>query len=341
MTKRFVLISLLLLFSLLSTSTEAYADEVYDFQFSGLSVDDYYQITTVFYDVDTDATSLFIYFPLISDWFVYSTDTPTADWHYSHIHMDRATASEDLKLGVATDEIGDYDINALEINLADVNMDDYDSIQFNLLFKLPEYVSKFNNDNDFLKFWSDTFEFAFDDDLESLSGAYVIEYRNQFSIWYKTYYSGIPPLPLEPYSLNQSFLYWRTILNIEYPFITPLTPPTYPMPSRGVYTLYATYEAKLNSDVDDVGGVGDSIITDVLTLLGMNNEAGKIIMYFILILLLTAGLALIKLSALVIVMINLVVSSFFIFMGWLPMYAIIVIILTMLILLVFTFKKGV
>ncbi len=341
MIKRSVLFTLLFLFSLLFMSSEVRATEVYDFQFSGLVVDDYYQVTTTLYDIDVDATSLFIYFPLIADWFVYSTDTPTADWHYSHIHLDRVAASEDLRLNVATDTIGDYDINALEINLVDVGMDHYDSMQFNLLFKLPNYVSKENHDNEFLEFWSDTFEYVFDDDLENLSGAYVIEYRNQFSIWYQTYYSGVPPIPLEPYSFNQSFIYWRTPLNLQYSFVTPLSPPTYPMPERGIYTLYATYEAKLNSDVDDIGGTGDSIITDVLTLLGMNNEAGKIIMYFILIVLLTAGLVLLRLSVLIVVMINLIVSAFFIFMGWLPMYAIIVIILTMLILLIFAFKKGV
>lgn len=82
------------------------------------------------------------------------------------------------------------------------------------------------------------------------------------------------------------------------------------------------------------------IITDVLTLIGFNNDAGRVIIFAVMALLVLIGLVSLKVPMFMGALVMVVLATAFIFLGWLPVYAFVLIALASAALMFVSIKRS-
>ncbi len=110
----------------------------------------------------------------------------------------------------------------------------------------------------------------------------------------------------------------------------------------GNFKLFAYYKSNYDLGYENVEPIPTtpSAITDVLTGIGFYNTAGFIIMYVALIGISTVLLLYIHAPVFVMIIVYILETSLFMFMGMLPLFATIIIILLLAVGLMFTWKSG-
>ncbi|MEM0173085.1 MAG: hypothetical protein QXI16_01100 [Sulfolobaceae archaeon] len=198
----------------------------------------------------------------------------------------------------------------------------------------------------YLEWFNDQFNWTFNDDFDDLLLTLqpniineTVTYYVGGRVWYKTYYDEIPPKPVDPYIQNFEFIGWWVFNGIDYDYydFTPFE-----------FGSYESYDTRLNAQFkfNPVRlGEGEydntpSALEKLLTVTGLNNTIGKLLLYVIT-LLLTIGLMLwIKLDVFIITLVEIILFGLFIFMGWIPIYMIIILGLIFATALIKSLKKG-
>lgn len=348
MIKKILTFAFLLSILTLTTFQTYYASNVqfYLSEEDNSSPDYYALISEVSYEIPEGASDLYIYTPLISDWYKDGTIAPESPEDYSYLYF---FSSEDVAeyqfIDIDTSGLGSYDVNTLRIDLALSGLDDYDFVAFKFWFELPVWVDKNNDDNNFVDFWNEHFEVTFDvhpDAIGGISGSpiYIVSFRHDLKVWYQTYANGIPPRPLEPVRGQDDFYGWRFEDYNFYQFNADLEPPSFPLPPELEYTLYSSFTTEDGAYDGEIDINDDSRLAEIMTMLGLYNTAGRVIVYVIIVLIMTFGLILLHMPPFVVVIINLLVSGVFTFMGWLPFYAVIILTFTLLTFVIVQFKRG-
>jgi uncharacterized repeat protein (TIGR02543 family) len=143
----------------------------------------------------------------------------------------------------------------------------------------------------------------------------------------------VPPDPVKP---GYNFAGWRTSSGALYTEGTTLL--TEEGNFRRIY-LYATWiQGPTGTEIDEYETPG--ALVALLNLLGLNSAFGKILTYVVVLLVLIAIFVLLGLPLFAIAAMILVLTAFFIVMGWLPAYAAILFGGTSLVLMFISFKTG-
>lgn len=155
-----------------------------------------------------------------------------------------------------------------------------------------------------------------------------------------SYFYGIPTAPVDPTPAEgYEFLGWRTLdlTPYDFTFVDVDMADEY-----GNFKLFAYYKSNYDLGYENVEPIPTtpSAITDVLTGIGFYNTAGFIIMYVALIGISTVLLLYIHAPVFVMIIVYILETSLFMFMGMLPLFATIIIILLLAVGLMFTWKSG-
>lgn len=185
----------------------------------------------------------------------------------------------------------------------------------------PTYLSWFNS----------KFNWSFNDNFDNLLltlqpnvAEDTVTYYVGGRLWYKTYYDDIPPKPIDPDIENFQFLGWWSFNGIDYDYYNGIDPIPWDYYSADDISLVAQFKF-----IPTPKGVGEydntpSSLEHILTVTGFNNPLGKLIIYTV-VMLVTVGLMLwIKLELFIIMLVEVVIFAFFIFLGWIPIYMIII-----------------
>ena len=220
-----------------------------------------------------------------------------------------------------------------DVALAFYNFDDYDYFSITLY---QDYASMPNVD--YLRWFNERFEFTWDDEIAGNWGTKDLTYIVNDAPYYEVMFTTIPDAPVDPIADNLLFNGWRDIDGNIYDFTTTLLSDVdQPV---GATTLMATWVLNIPSDVVVPTDSTPSALTTFLTTLGFNNTIGKLIIYFALMLVVTFFLITIEFNGFIIILINVLLYAVFIFLGWLPIYMIIILGLIFATGLVKSFKGG-
>jgi len=144
-----------------------------------------------------------------------------------------------------------------------------------------------------------------------------------------------PPAPL-----GYTFSGWMTITGDRFD-INAISDDAYD--ENGYLYLYAVF-LNLRGDTYEPTPINPNNPTQLYTLLtalGLYNDAGFMIIFLVLSLVIIFGLLALKINGIVIVICHAMLTSLFIFLGWLPLFAIILIIMIYLIALLITSRGGI
>ena len=93
----------------------------------------------------------------------------------------------------------------------------------------------------------------------------------------------------------------------------------------GYFYLYAVIVKEYPTlDITPISPNTPDIISNALTYIGFNNSVGKIMIYVVFAILITGGMLWMSLDTMIIIVGNALVFAVFIFMGWLPIYVIVI-----------------
>ena len=109
-------------------------------------------------------------------------------------------------------------------------------------------------------------------------------------------------------------------------------------PSRVHFYAGLTPVTPIGEDAE-LAAEGD-IITTVLTMIGFNNDAGRVIIFALVALVVMVALATLKMPMFVGALVVIVLATAFIFLGWLPTYAFILISMASVALMFISLKRG-
>jgi len=284
--------------------------------------------STVFFEIPANPTYFEIYIPATNfDEFSSSDGTESKLILYSETKASSTYVTfEDLDGW--REDYGSYILDEATLQL--FNIDDYYFFQIELVHTHSSIASL-----DFLEWFSERFDYSFNTEIET-AGANTVQYYIGTELYYTARYSDIPDQPIDPPYDNLYLVGWRDNTNALYNFDETLTPEP---------NGYAVLTAHLGIIWDDelpttVDGT-PSLIVDVLTSAGLYNVVGKIIIYFVLMLVATFVMIYFKLNTFIVMILNLLIFGVFIFFGWLPVYIIIPLGLMFLVGLFATIKGGI
>ena len=219
-----------------------------------------------------------------------------------------------------------------QATLQSFNIDDYayfgiEMIQTYAGIANPLYVEWFN----------ERFEFSFNVEIEH-DGINEITYQIGDVLYYKYLYNTgeIPDKPIDPDYPNLKFLGWYLEDGTLYDFTNPI--PFNPMLIDVI--LSAKFVFKQPAGTDGTNDNTPSAFTNILTIIGFNNTTGKLIIFILTIVVITVLSLWLKLEAFIIMIVDTLVFSLFIFLGWLPLYAIIILGIVFLTGVIKTLNKG-
>ena len=112
--------------------------------------------------------------------------------------------------------------------------------------------------------------------------------------------------------------------------------------SDSYFYVYGVYSrTDLGATIDDPTNNTPEGLGTVLAAFGLNNDAGKIFLYFLIMLFITIILVVSQLKTIVIMISDLLITIFFIYLGWIPIYASIIIsLIFILIFMIATNRVG-
>jgi len=141
--------------------------------------------------------------------------------------------------------------------------------------------------------------------------------------------------PPDPLKYGYKFQGWYTFEGLQYDWGDPI-----PINDDDNYMLYGGIVPTRSVGADEDNLEEGIIITNLLTMIGFNNDAGRTIVFTMIMLTLSVALVSIKVPLFVIALASVVVTVAFIFLGWLPTYAAIIMIITSFALMVISVTRS-
>lgn len=340
----------LLLFLIVFTATsflaiDTYADDAPGtFYWAGLPANyadpEAYELISYRLEVDAGAVELFVYLPLLSDFFQESVDS--SGTQYSKVTFyDEGTYVGDFRFG--TDELlSDYELNSDVIDIATYTSSAPTHMEFSLWFSFPYYFNLTDGSN-FMEWFNAEFEYVFDDDLTQLSGSSTVKFYNGLNLWYQSYYSGIPDEPYQPTRSIYEFQYWYSVTNdTPYLFDESLALPDYEANYGTTYHLHAIFQDPVSppEEIVDLEETNDTRLATFLTSFGLYNDPGFMVIFVVISLILTGIFLYLQMPSFIIIAINILLAAFWIFLGWFPMYVTILLLISLVTGLVVSYKRN-
>lgn len=189
----------------------------------------------------------------------------------------------------------------------------------------------------YVEWFNERFEFSFDTEIEH-DGIYEITYQIGDVLYYKYLFNSgnIPDKPIDPVFDNLRFTGWYLDDGTLYDFTAPI--PFDPIPTDVILTAKFKFQAP-----EGTGGIVDntpSALETILTVSGFNNVVGKLIIFIFVTILVTVLLLWLKLETFIIMIVDTLVFGLFIFLGWIPLYVIIILGLVFVTGVIKTMNKG-
>jgi hypothetical protein len=141
--------------------------------------------------------------------------------------------------------------------------------------------------------------------------------------------------PPNPRTWGYDFDSWYTHEGMRYDWGDPIEEN-----GAGLHALYAGIIPREPIGETDIGVDEGSVITAILTMIGFNNDAGRTIVFTILMLTLSVVLVAIKIPLFATALVAVIATIAFIMLGWLPVYAAIIMVITSLALMVLSLTRG-
>lgn len=333
--KRILLLMLFISFMLSINMMKLHAlDDEYFFMFTPMGYDDdgdyYFQANSSFIEVPSGSSTLYLYIPDVHDCIQESVTIDTVLKHSQvSFYIDEDTP--DYTTFILKDS---YDINTDSMAIsANIEL-----ITITLLLKFDPYIA---GRNQFRKWFNENFEYTFDSEPDALSGSYIARFYSNFSVYYETYYDTIPVEPYPPNRLNYVFDGWY-IDGQKYEFEEPLLEPDYGETFENTYYLTSRASVYVPPESGDFidPGTTDSRIVDVLTSFGLYNYPGFIIIFVIVSIFLSGIMLYFGLPSFIILIVNTLLATLWIFLGWFPTYITILFGLALISGIIIAFKNN-
>jgi len=158
---------------------------------------------------------------------------------------------------------------------------------------------------------------------------------------YKSYqipssYLAAPPRPDDPTPPTDfNFVGWRRA-NQEWYYFDTIDPSYF---TDGVMNLYAVYQPINSFDPPD-DPEADGLFEDLLTAFGLFNTPGFLFLYFLIIFIITIPLLFLKLPVFVMMVLDILVTALFLFLGFLPIFVTILMFMIFAAGIMFSLRKG-
>ena len=216
------------------------------------------------------------------------------------------------------------------LDLLSLQLDDYPRLDEAVTFGLSIVLNQnFPNEyvNDILIPWfNDNFYYSLDGEIILPKyGEQKVLFYDRGSVYF-TYNASLisgPLEPPEPYRFGYDFQGWfehEDDGGLQYYFDGALD--EY-IPGVQAH-LYARWERSQEFAFEETTLDLPDAIMNALGLAGLNTVGGRTLIYFIIVLILTVSLLLLNLSPVIIISVNFVLSTIFMFMGWFPIYMIVI-----------------
>lgn len=216
--------------------------------------------------------------------------------------------------------------------IADLGLEQYSSFYLELMCYYSDHA-----DPIFISWLNDRFDYGFEE-LEVGVGSFTTYYYIGNKIYYISPYmmtDDIPDRPIDPHIDNLTFRGWRLPDGQEYNFTTPI---------ENVYGEDLILSAKfVIQGIENRPDIHDNTPSAMITLLnfaGLNNTFGKILIYVIVLVFTSALLLWFKLDDFAIVIVEAVIFGGFIFLGWIPIYMIVILGIMFIIVIIKSVTKG-
>lgn len=190
----------------------------------------------------------------------------------------------------------------------------------------------------YLEWFNARFTLAFDtEELGVNTGIYNMIYKVDNQPYYTLGYSSsvVPDKPLDPVKENYIFKGWKTDENDIYTFINPL-----PNIVGTTRTMTAMFQLTYDNTEPVIENNTPSFLQAPLASIGFDNVAGRLFIYFIVMITITILMVHYELDTFINLIINLFLYGLVIFFGWLPIYAIIIFGLFYILGFIMYFKGG-
>ncbi len=301
-------------------------EEGNDFSYYSLGDGTHRMYTSQYIPIPDDATYFELYLPNIK-YLVYDDFDPYSD---SAIFLYNSNYSTDGFAYIAdlTDAqgIGRYIIDTEDL--------DYQSSNYFQVYIQVDYDNHANPN--FLKWFNERWNYTFDGVVE-LSGNTDVKYYIGDELYYHSTYLDIPDKPFNPFTKNSTLVFnkWITPTGEVYNFDVPIYPETY---NQSDLILTATFRFISTGAIETPNDI-PTTISNIMTLYGLNNLVGKILIFVIFVVVATGGLLLAKLPAFIVVIVDIFIMALFIFLGFLPIWFIIIISIALIVALLSTLKE--
>lgn len=217
------------------------------------------------------------------------------------------------------------------VDFTDFNGDDITgATSFNMNIALnftsaPSGWTDYFNDNTFMAF-----------DVEPLT----VRFYNRLALYYEYDLYTIEHFPTDPTPPSgKKFVGWETITGEVY---NEGLPESDWISQDGIFRLYATYQDVLDVpfETDDPSVTTPSALATVLTGLGLYNSAGFMIIYALLLIILALGIVLLKVSAFIMIILDILITALFWYFGMLPLFVSILMIFVFMISILLVLNGG-
>lgn len=186
----------------------------------------------------------------------------------------------------------------------------------------------------YLEYINDTAYYTINKDLN------VVEFWNESVLWDSYLYYDVPVAPTQPFVSGQVFTGWYTQTGIRVDFTKTFDIPDAWLDSQGVLSLYANYRITTSIDIDQTDETPDNIFIPILEQLNMNNTVGYLIVFVAILGVIIVFTNRFNMGTMVQFILTIGLTIFWIYLGFLPILAAIIVIALELIIFISYINRG-
>ena len=161
--------------------------------------------------------------------------------------------------------------------------------------------------------------FMSDSTEHSFEAPYAVIYYSEGSVYFSSFYINTVPQPTDPTKVGFVFQYWKDINGVVYNYQLP--PQQNQLDEDDVFYLEAVFFVQFTIIPPGPPGTGvNTAIDTILFNTGFFNTPGFVLLYFLLTILLNLGLWNLGSPTIGTLIGNIVLTSLFMFLGYLPLY---------------------
>lgn len=274
---------------------------------------------TLQYDPITNAPRIHLNFDVIQDARIISIFIPEAPYHRT---ANNAYTNEIIFFDTGFNVLDTYAITDFNFNLISglIKIDIVDDLGYqlgdigNIRINIPQewdsgYVSALTAPPFYLQYMQEETNIQFNDRL------YYVRYYVDGILWDTGIFSTIPNQIPNPVTPNQTFEGWYLANGNRYDFQQPITQTQ--LFNNELY-LYAKITNRPPIDTNLGDPEPSEFFGTIFETIGMNSQVGYVIMYLITIIISLVGLKAINLPNILLMIVMLLITALFMFMGFLP-----------------------